>query len=157
MSQSTTHGYPIHDADYRRAKGSATGMVWLLPIGILLAVLSLTLGSTMWASYVLLTGWLGAASGFGASKGWAEYKLGITSEPHPNLPPPVIPPWVWGIFTFWLPSFAVVIVGGMLGQTLKAAGEIEAYSGGMMMQSFSYYFCAAGACWSGLWRATRER
>lgn len=155
MSESSVHPYPINEAAYRNARGGAALMVWLLPIGVLLAVSSLTLGSTMWAGYVLLTAWLGAASGFGASKGWAEYKLGVTSELHSNLPPPLIPAWVWGIFNFWLPSFVVVIVGGMLGQTLQAADQIDDYSSGMMFQSMSYYFCAAGACWSGLWRATR--
>ncbi len=142
----------VDDETARKLHGASALMLGLLALGIFMMFTALLDESAVWTGYILLTGWLGLAAGFGAAPSWARYKLNMYNDPPPYQN--VLPTWFWGLFNFWLPSFAVILFGAMLAQVLDQQ-DLSPRHGGKLLQSLAFYFNAAGACWSGLWRATR--
>ena len=134
------------------------GTFWLLPVGAVLAAISLFEGSLVWAVFCIVTAWLGFAAGIAGGVGLAdriEDELkhnGNVSLARPKLPE------LKDIALFWGPNLAVIWLGQLMLD--KLPDEIEprsykSYETLSFIESSSIYFCWTGAAFYETWRRAR--
>ena len=140
---------------FEKAKKSSSIALVFLPIGIVLMIASALEQSYVWTAMICVTGWCGIAMGLGATTGWTQYLLGYS--PYPNPAPP-LGNWkvqLIGIFTYWGPNIAVVLlllmINGALPKDLRPEGI---WGKASLVQVSAMYFCYTGSLWLGVYRAT---
>ena len=135
------------------------GLFWNLPVGVILAAITLFEGSLIWSAFCIITGWIGFAAGFGGSVSLAdkmesEFKSGGTvALARPKLP------GLKDIFLFWGPSLAVVWLGQAMLARLPADLRPRSYDSFhwlSFIESCAMYFCWIGAAFYETWRRTRN-
>ena len=86
----------------------------MLPVGVILATISVFEGSLVWSAFCILTGWIGFAAGLGASTGFADkIESEFKRDGNVNVARPKLPS-VKDFALFWGPTLAVIAFGQLM-------------------------------------------
>jgi hypothetical protein len=140
-------------ADVRKLSKALRVLLW---VGLFGMLMSLFEESVVWSIYCVLTGWIGIVIGLVGGAGWADYLLDQVPE-HRRVSKTTVT--VMSLFTYWIPTLAVLVFGLMLAGALREDLQPVSYIGGkslgMIFESAAMYFTAAGASWAVVFREVK--
>lgn len=148
--------FDLESTAFRKAYGISKILVWFIPIGFLLMLVSLLEGSVTWAAYICLTGWWGTVMGLNGSSSLMRQFLDPESA---EAKASWIEKQAWGLFTFWLPTLSAVVLGGLIFNYLQEEHRPRGVIGQpfILFESLTMYFLGAGFAWTGIFGLGRRR